>query len=113
MAVRTNKIHSPKEEMAELKTAIEHEKSVRRSLKISADTSYYQSQKEYLDQQIAAFQAKLAILNQRYEQSEALIAESHEREHKYRTRYLSLKHRDKILRIEQLKAEIEQLQGEI
>jgi septal ring factor EnvC (AmiA/AmiB activator) len=58
-AVRLNCIHAPGEEMKLCKNVIETEKEYRRSLKIRTQIDYVATQKAYLEEQIASFQAKL------------------------------------------------------
>ena len=113
MAVRINSIHTPREEMAEIRQDIECEKETRRSLRISANEDYFKNQLEFLDQQIAFFQAKRAILIQRREKAPALLEESLQRSAKLEKRYFALQNREKLDKIEELAKTIEALRLEI
>lgn len=109
MAVRVNSIQTPREEMAELQVCIEHEREARRSLRISLSPEYYSAQKEYLEQQIAVLQGKLDTLNDRFNSGENELEASYARQKRLECRYNSLKHRDKIERMEQLAKQIEEI----
>ena len=100
---RINTIHTPKEEMAELKISIQAEKDIRRSLRISSRDSYYSAQKEYLDLEIAKLQRKLDILTSRYENATLEIKASEEHEAKLQHRLLMLENISKLQRFEDLK----------
>jgi len=113
MAVRVNSIQSPKEEMAELREMIEHEKDVRRSLRISLREDYFKSQEAYLQEQIALLQSKLDTLRLRYSTGQSQLEESYKRQVRYECRYATLKHRDKINKFHEMKETLERLQREI
>ena len=113
MPVRVNSIQTPREEMAELQVYIEHEREARRSLKISLNPEYYSTQKEYLEQQIAVLQGKLNTLTDRFNSGEEEIQASYDRQKRLESRYNSLKHRDKIERMEQLAKQIEEIRESI
>lgn len=102
MPVRENSILSPREEMHELKVAIEGEKETRKSLQISGNRDYYNRQKAILLEQLEEIKRKIDCLDNRFHNVEDEMQASLDRQAKYERRYKTLKNRDKIARLEKL-----------
>jgi len=113
MAVRLNTIISPREEISDLRAAIEHEKEIRRSLRVSLRPEYYSSQKEYLEAQIKVFQDKLDTLTDRFMNGQTALDASEARQKSYEQKLFAIQNRDKILKYEALKTEIERIANEL
>jgi len=109
MPVRVNTIHKPSEEMRDCRRTIDDEAALRASLRLQATPEYVESQVERLDAAIEALEAQKAALLARQAQADEEVAASYARSDAAHRRYLVLKHRKKIERMEELMQIIQDL----